>query len=161
MCKTSQVKPPGRTSILFYMTVSTVSFCLQIYPSLKDIPAISMFVYLYSLQFTVLKSSAELYAEFPRFAGYNSLPKRTHLLTGGRDQEEGWSSWKKTLNYQYLEVLVIRDILVRILIRILGSVPLTNRSGCGSGRPKIRTDPTDLDPDADSEHRYIYIVLQR
>jgi hypothetical protein len=31
-------------------------------------------------------------------------------------------------------VLWIRDILVRI--RILGSVPLYNGSGCGSGRPK-------------------------
>ncbi len=31
-------------------------------------------------------------------------------------------------------MLQIRDILVRI--RILGSVPLTNASGCGSGRPK-------------------------
>ncbi len=35
-------------------------------------------------------------------------------------------------------VLGIRDILVRIWmrIRILGSVPLTNGSGCGSGTPK-------------------------
>ncbi len=34
----------------------------------------------------------------------------------------------------FCPVLGIRDILVRILIR--GSVPLTNGSGCGSGRPK-------------------------
>ncbi len=44
------------------------------------------------------------------------------------------------------------DILVRIRmqIRILGSVPLSNGSGCGSGRPKnIGTDPG---ADADLEH---------
>jgi hypothetical protein len=35
-----------------------------------------------------------------------------------------------------------------------GSVPLTNGSGCGSGRPKKNTDPTD------PEHWYIYIILQ-
>ncbi len=35
-------------------------------------------------------------------------------------------------------VLGMRDILVRIRMRtrILGSIPLTNGSGCGSGRPK-------------------------
>jgi hypothetical protein len=35
-------------------------------------------------------------------------------------------------------LLRVRDILVRIRMRmgILGSVPLTNGSGCGSGRPK-------------------------
>jgi hypothetical protein len=35
----------------------------------------------------------------------------------------------------YVSVLGIRDILVciRMRIRILGSIPLTNRSGCGSG----------------------------
>ncbi len=54
-------------------------------------------------------------------------------------------------------VLVIRDILVRI--RILGSVPLTNGSGCESGMP--HTDPTDPGQNADSKHWYIYIVLQR
>jgi hypothetical protein len=34
-------------------------------------------------------------------------------------------------------VLRIRDILgIQMLIGILGAVPLTNESGCGSGRPK-------------------------
>jgi hypothetical protein len=48
-------------------------------------------------------------------------------------------------------VLRIRDILVRI--QILGSLLLTNGSGCGSGRPlKKHTDP---------ERWYFYIVLQR
>ncbi len=55
-------------------------------------------------------------------------------------------------------VLGIREIMVRIRrwIRILRSVPFTNRSG----RPKNipGTDPTD--PDADSEHLYIYIIFQ-
>jgi hypothetical protein len=57
-------------------------------------------------------------------------------------------------------VLGIRHILVRIRmrIRILGSVPLTNGSGYGSGMPKKLMDPG---PDADSEHWYIYIILQR
>ncbi len=46
-------------------------------------------------------------------------------------------------------VLRIRDILV--WIRILGSVPLTNGSVCGSGRPQnIRPDP---------EHWFIYIII--
>jgi hypothetical protein len=35
----------------------------------------------------------------------------------------------------------IHDILVTIRIQILGSVPLTNTSGCGSGRPKKHTNP--------------------
>ncbi len=34
---------------------------------------------------------------------------------------------------QLLAVFRIRDMLARIRMRILGSVPLTNRSGCGSG----------------------------
>ncbi len=37
---------------------------------------------------------------------------------------------------QLKTVLRIRDTLVRIRIRILGSGPLTNGFGCGSGRPK-------------------------
>jgi hypothetical protein len=47
-------------------------------------------------------------------------------------------------------VLRIRDIMVRI--RILGSIPLTNRSRCGSRRPKITRIP---------EHWYIFIIIQR
>jgi hypothetical protein len=60
------------------------------------------------------------------------------------------------------KVLGIRDSLVRIgmRIRILGSLPLTNGSGCGSGRPK-NTDPTAPDLHADSDHWYINIILQR
>jgi hypothetical protein len=39
------------------------------------------------------------------------------------------------------------------------SVLMTDEFVCGSGRHKnIGTDPTD--PDADSEHLYIYIILQ-
>jgi hypothetical protein len=51
-------------------------------------------------------------------------------------------SREKKKTSQRDEVLVamlgIRDILVRtrMRIRILGSVPLTNGSGCGSGRPE-------------------------
>jgi hypothetical protein len=48
-------------------------------------------------------------------------------------------------------VLRITDILVRI--QGSRSVPLSN------GRPKNHTDLTD--PDADLEHWYIYIILQR
>ncbi len=58
-------------------------------------------------------------------------------------------------------MLGISDILVRIQmrIRILGSVSLTNGSECGSGSPQNIRIPTD--PDTDSEHWYIYIILQR
>jgi hypothetical protein len=56
-------------------------------------------------------------------------------------------------NSNYLSVLGIRDILVRIRMRILGSVLMANRSGCGSGRTKnIRMD---------LELWYIYIIFQR
>ncbi len=62
-----------------------------------------------------------------------------------------------------LAVLGIRDILV--WIRIPGSVPLTNESECRSGSakciPAYRSYGPDSDPDADSEHWYIYIILQR
>jgi hypothetical protein len=54
-------------------------------------------------------------------------------------------------------VLRILDILVRI--RILGSLPLTNGSGCDSGRPQNK--PTDPDSDPEHWYRYIYIILQR
>ncbi len=39
-------------------------------------------------------------------------------------------------NHFFFTVLGIRDILVRIRMRILGSVPLTDGSGCVSGMPK-------------------------
>jgi hypothetical protein len=133
MCKSSQVKPPGRTSILFYMAVSTVSFCLQIYPSLKDIPAISVFVYLYSVQSSIVPLS---FTPNSRDLLDITARQRERISLQVVDPKEKSGRPGKTPNCQYLAVLVIRDILVRIRIRILGSVPLTNRSGCGSGRPK-------------------------
>jgi len=50
-----------------------------------------------------------------------------------------WNYLLENLRIFFNSVLRIRDILVRIQrrIRILGSVPLINGSGCGSGRPKI------------------------
>ena len=61
-------------------------------------------------------------------------------------------------------VLRIRDILVRIRIRIriIGSVFLTNGSGCGSGRPKnMRIREAQKHADPDPKHWLIYIILQR
>jgi hypothetical protein len=136
------------------MAVSTVSFCLQIYPSLKDIPAISVFVYLYTVQSSRVPLS---FTPNSRDLQDITARQREPISLQVAETKEKSGRTGKTLNYQYLAVLVIRDILVRILIQILGSVPLTNRSGCGSGRPKKHTDPTDPDSDADSEHWYIYI----
>ena len=61
------------------------------------------------------------------------LPKLTYVSVGTSQRKK---QWIKT-NALSLEVLRIRDMLVRIhmRMRILGSVPLTNGSECGSGRP--------------------------
>jgi hypothetical protein len=60
------------------------------------------------------------------------------------DQEKSLGSAKSDVDTMRCRLLLpravlgIREILVpiRMRIRILGSVPLTNRSGCGSGRPR-------------------------
>ncbi len=59
------------------------------------------------------------------------------LTTGtiGHRPLVGWATWDEISWYLPSE-LGICDILVRIRMRILGSVPLTNGSGCGPGMPK-------------------------
>jgi len=67
-------------------------------------------------------------------------------------------------------VLRIRDILVRIRMRILGSVPLNNGSRCGSGGPKTYVSygsesgsPTMVSSTDNcvSHHEYDVTVLHR
>jgi hypothetical protein len=64
------------------------------------------------------------------------------------------TSLQEFLKHAIKSALRIRDILVRIQIRIRGSVPLTNGSLSVSGRPKNIRDPTDLGlgPGPDPQH---------
>ena len=62
---------------------------------------------------------------------------QAQLLCRLHNQEE----WRDGISvvidiyYRYSAVLWIRDILIRIRMWIFGSVPLSNESGYGSGRP--------------------------
>jgi hypothetical protein len=60
----------------------------------------------------------------------------THIRTIPITREILRTAFKSFCDCPLSAVLGIRNILVRIRMRILGSVPLTNGSGCGSGRPK-------------------------
>ncbi len=78
---------------------------------------------------------ADDFLSYSYFFVYNSVVLSYFLSINVR------TSWKP--------VLRIREIFMRI--RTLGSVLLTNGSGCGSGRPENIRIP----------HWYIYIILQR
>ncbi len=70
----------------------------------------------------------------------NNLPCGSGNKPMGTDELSVWYGIHLPYLFPQSEsVLRIRDILVRIRMRILGSVPLANGSGCGSGGPKKHT----------------------